>query len=361
MSPPKVLVCPYCGETQAIGERCVHCAGLFEPLSRQATHNAMGAWFIRDPAQPFRPGCSYETLLSLVARGKVIKTTIIRGPTTGQFWTIARRVQGLSHLFGYCHHCDGPAEPADHGCEICGVSFVPPATRNSLGLPPIRSLDGTAVAEPSTDRSAVVADPGSTISAFAPDAVLRHEGHDTWTPETSIPSPAAAAPDDLELAATVGHLQRRLRAQRRIMLGLGMTALLLAAILVVAYVLRPDPPPSKPVATPPAPAPSTPAPAAPKPSPTTAPTPATAPATAPASAPADAPTLAPVLELIRQGEDRDRSIDERRTKLQEAQRMLDDLAATGGADLPSLEVRALQERIRTALERLELSDFFPES
>ena len=88
MSKTKVLICPYCGETQPHDERCRSCSGLFEPLSRQATHNAMGPWFLRDPDRPFQPGCSYETLVRLVDRGVVTRYSIIRGPTSKQFWTV---------------------------------------------------------------------------------------------------------------------------------------------------------------------------------------------------------------------------------------------------------------------------------
>ena len=86
----KVLICPYCGETQTTAERCRGCGGLFEPLSRQATHNAMGPWFVRDPGKPFHPGCNYETLIRMIDRGQVTKYSIVRGPTTKQFWTVAK-------------------------------------------------------------------------------------------------------------------------------------------------------------------------------------------------------------------------------------------------------------------------------
>ena len=37
----KVLICPYCGDTQAAGERCRVCGGLFEPLSREIARAAV--------------------------------------------------------------------------------------------------------------------------------------------------------------------------------------------------------------------------------------------------------------------------------------------------------------------------------
>ena len=136
----KVLVCPYCGDAQAAGERCRVCGGLFEPLSRQASHNAMGPWFLRDERRPFQPGASYETIVKLVERGQINKYSILRGPTTKQFWTVARRVPGISHLLGYCHNCDASVSSEDHGCSSCGVPFGAYLDRNYLGLPEVKPL-----------------------------------------------------------------------------------------------------------------------------------------------------------------------------------------------------------------------------
>ena len=42
------VVCPYCGHAQSAAgvgaAQCAACKGLFDPLSRQATQNAMGPW-----------------------------------------------------------------------------------------------------------------------------------------------------------------------------------------------------------------------------------------------------------------------------------------------------------------------------
>lgn len=137
MTRTKLVICPYCGETQPVGRCCRVCGGLFEPLSRQATHDAMGPWCVRDSDRPFQPGCSYETLVKLIERGRVTKYSIIRGPTTRQFWTVARHVPGVAHLLGYCHACDGSVDPSDHGCPHCGVPFGAYLDRNYLGLPDI--------------------------------------------------------------------------------------------------------------------------------------------------------------------------------------------------------------------------------
>lgn len=130
----QLVLCPYCGRTQFNTERCEACGGLFEPLSRMATQIAMGPWFIRDKAQPFKPGCSYETLKRMIQRGAIHANTVIRGPTTRQFWSIARNVPGVAHLVGFCHRCQEEVDPTDAFCPECSEPFTEPRERNELGL-----------------------------------------------------------------------------------------------------------------------------------------------------------------------------------------------------------------------------------
>ena len=141
MSKMKVVICPYCGDTQPAGDRCRHCSGLFEALSRQATHNAMGPWFVRNENRPFQPGCSYETLIKMIETGRIEKYSIIRGPTTKQFWTIAKHAAGVAHLLGYCHACDARVDKSDIGCASCGAPFGAYLDRNHLGLPDVQPLE----------------------------------------------------------------------------------------------------------------------------------------------------------------------------------------------------------------------------
>lgn len=169
MAKGKVVICPYCGETQPAGESCRACGGLFEPLSRQATHNAMGPWFIRDPQRPFQPGASYATLVRMIERGQINRLSIVRGPTTKQFWTIAKRVPGIAHLLGYCHACDAPVDPADHGCHVCGARFGAYLDRNYMGLPEIQPLpweEGPGDEAPET--SALSTTPPDSTPGFEP-------------------------------------------------------------------------------------------------------------------------------------------------------------------------------------------------
>ena len=130
----KYILCPYCGSLQAAGERCQECGGLFEPFSRRATQLSMGPWYIRDKNRPFRPGCSYEVLVKQVGAGKVKASSVIRGPTTRQFWSVARHVPGVAHLLGYCHRCGEHVEPTAPSCPHCQEPFQAPRERNELGL-----------------------------------------------------------------------------------------------------------------------------------------------------------------------------------------------------------------------------------
>ncbi|MEM8737411.1 MAG: hypothetical protein AAGG38_02895, partial [Planctomycetota bacterium] len=132
---PRVVLCPYCGYTQkGDTEKCGDCGGLFEPLSRRATQIAMGPWTLRDKAHPFRPGCSYPVLVKMIEAGRVTPMTVLRGPTTRQFWSIARNVPGVAHLLGYCHACGKHVNPTDTNCPHCAAVFRGVKTRNELGL-----------------------------------------------------------------------------------------------------------------------------------------------------------------------------------------------------------------------------------
>ena len=264
MAKVKLLICPYCGQTQSEAERCRSCGGLLEPLSRQATHNAMGPWYVRDLDRPHQPGCSYETLVKLVEREQIAKHTIIRGPTTRQFWTIAKRVPGVAHLLGYCHNCAASVDPTDHGCHACGVPFGAYLDRNYLGLPEIRPLPWEAQLEENdpgrvASRSVQFSqrEQAAGLSSFASDEELLSEveagssgstagaagGAVTSAPSEPVNEPGVGSAaqaqtpqvganlfDDFTAAAVTRSLQRKVAAQRRTIRGLG------AAVVVFVFV-----------------------------------------------------------------------------------------------------------------------------
>lgn len=128
--------CPYCGTPHDSSEvgRCSSCNGLFEPLSQTATQLAMGPWYVRDEDRPFMPGFNEAILRQQVAAGRITANTIMRGPTTDQFWMNAADVPGVSRLMGTCHSCHQAVEPTDTTCHFCKSDLSLPDDVDSLGL-----------------------------------------------------------------------------------------------------------------------------------------------------------------------------------------------------------------------------------
>lgn len=141
------LVCPYCGAVTPDSGRCSGCAARFDALSRQATQNQMGPWSIRDDRQPHRPGCTFDTVARLIQQDSIGLNTVLRGPTTRQFWTLARHTPGVAHLLGICHSCQTPVKPDAFSCPSCHASFIVERDRQHLGLGPARPLPGQGLPE----------------------------------------------------------------------------------------------------------------------------------------------------------------------------------------------------------------------
>jgi len=176
---------------QPTSDRCRQCRGLFEPLSQQATQIAMGPWFIRDPQMPFRPGCSYDVLLKQIRSGKITRSTIVRGPTTHQFWLLARHVPGVAHLLGICHRCGAEVDPAARACRACKETFATPLHRNELGLMYPRVRDAAQAHRKLARRLAQIARETAADSAAADTAAALEQSGEIPTPpqfDTSAPS-----------------------------------------------------------------------------------------------------------------------------------------------------------------------------
>lgn len=134
-APPQRILCPYCGtKTPATEERCGACGGFFDELSRRVTQQHMGPWFIREPEQPFRPGCSFTVIAKQVERGKITTKTVLKGPSTRQFWAMAANVPGVANLLGVCHSCSTSVSKIAQSCPTCGAAFPKPDGRDELGL-----------------------------------------------------------------------------------------------------------------------------------------------------------------------------------------------------------------------------------
>jgi hypothetical protein len=417
MSKMKVLICPYCGDTQAAGDRCRVCGGLFEPLSRQATHNAMGPWFVRDDSRPFQPGASYETIVKLIERGQITKYSILRSPTTKQFWTVAKRVPGVAHVLGYCHNCDASVDPGDHGCHACGVPFGAYLDRNFMGLPDVRPLPWEAGGGDDEQHSMASASPRVMefrraaepigISSFASDEELRssglspipaHASHAESTgtllregpyaetrmgrtaaaaflsnrqsAEADSPSAEALDPSE-ELVARA--MQRRVRSQQHTIRILMIAVIVLAVLMIVSlaafFAAKTKPSASQSVdQRKHAPARSTAVPSpsdvgeakSSKPAATTSSTlPATSDAAADAAEIDFEAELARANELIGQGEQSDRALNERISDYEEALKLLKGIQENAPASRRPSDLNEQIANVQRELERLRLKEFFP--
>lgn len=223
---PRAVLCPYCGAVSTNVQKCTGCGGHLDALSRQATQNSMGPWYVRDEDRPYRPGCSYDTLSKLCESGKVTTETVLRGPTTGQFWMLARRVPGIAHKLGVCHSCQGPAKPDEYACRACGAVFAGERDRQHLGLGPIRPLPGQESPEMVAARLSVTMPeiptpkPGGTRAALHP-TVAKAVGH--------VPPPVDGE--------RLRRLEKRVRLLRSRLVGSLSANIVLACAMVVAVTL----------------------------------------------------------------------------------------------------------------------------
>ncbi|RMH27560.1 MAG: hypothetical protein D6693_05110 [Planctomycetota bacterium] len=306
---PRAVLCPYCGGP-AGGGRCRSCGGLFDPLSIQATQNSMGPWFVRDAAQPFRPGCSYETLARLISRGRVTGESVIRGPTTRQFWSFARNVRGVSHLVGECYACHGSAAPEEYMCRSCGAVFEPVRDRQYFGAGAVRLLPGQA----------------------PPEVVVRSVRGASAPASAGPAAPVKPATDEARaLRNALNRAKRQMERSRRLMtVSVAVNVVLLAAVLAAALTPRLSGGRWS-TASAPAPSDAEPAPVS---------------VSAPANDPESEAAVTRAERLL--AEDTFES-------LREADRLLTDLIERAGADVAGADrARALLRRVRARLDAKSL-------
>ena len=193
-SIPRFMVCPYCGSMHKdhLPEICEHCHGRLDPESREHTRADLGPWFVRSVDRPFSPGMRFETLVRQMGLGRIRSTDVVRGPTTSQFWTVARKVPGLSHHFGLCHACQAPASAEDEGCRACGVSFRVSLDRDRMGL----------------------GGDGAQTSAFGDTANVRSMPQQSVSPSVDATAESSVPTEELN-SRTSTQLRRELLAARR--------------------------------------------------------------------------------------------------------------------------------------------------
>lgn len=80
------------------------------------------------------PGFNEAILRQQITAGRITANTILRGPTTNQFWVNAADAPGVSRLMGTCHACHQPVEPTDTTCQFCKADMSLPDDVDALGL-----------------------------------------------------------------------------------------------------------------------------------------------------------------------------------------------------------------------------------
>jgi len=118
----------------------------------------------------------------MVAAGKIRPDTVLRGPTTGQFWSTARRTPGVAGLLGICYACQktvpiGPGLSADHPngpaharpdhCPACGAATGHAPDRQYLGLGPVHLLPGRTQLQRSAHATGQDDNPGARLTSGA--------------------------------------------------------------------------------------------------------------------------------------------------------------------------------------------------
>ncbi len=101
-------------------EQCAYCGqDLSGPmLEKMAKHS--GPWFVYDNVRPF-PGVSLERIGSLIRRGALQPTSIVRGPTTRYQWRYAIEAPIISRHMGRCWRCQAAVSLDDSACPECNV------------------------------------------------------------------------------------------------------------------------------------------------------------------------------------------------------------------------------------------------
>ncbi len=139
-------MCPGCGHSPTLSNRCDMCKVVFSPPTK-ATQFDLGPWYIRDIDAHFQHGVSYAALKRLVEEKLIDGGTILRGPSTHQFYHRADETPGVAHLLGKCHECGKSVETNDTLCIHCEEPFEFSFDDNRLGLVYTTQADADAAQE----------------------------------------------------------------------------------------------------------------------------------------------------------------------------------------------------------------------
>jgi len=126
-------VCPFCGtQRETDVGACMQCSLEDTPTTRSATRSKLGPWYVLQSRNPSAPGMNFATLMVLVQKGRVSARSVLRGPTTGQFWRHAAKVKGISREFMLCWNCGGDVAKNARACANCKRLQEPPLNPDVL-------------------------------------------------------------------------------------------------------------------------------------------------------------------------------------------------------------------------------------
>jgi len=193
-------VCPFCGtQRETDMGPCAHCSLEDSPTTRSATRSKLGPWYVLQSRNPSAPGMNFATLMALVQKGRVTARSVLRGPTTGQFWRHAAKVKGVSREFGLCWNCGGDVARNARACAHCKRLQEPPLNPNVLLESAEYSADELAEAmwaDESPESSQMPASPAAA-QAPPPSPQSRPSPADHLTPRApvrrEVPTPISAS------------------------------------------------------------------------------------------------------------------------------------------------------------------------
>lgn len=207
-------VCPFCGGVSETSDGvCARCTMENSPLTRQATKARLGPWYVLQSRNPSAPGMKYSVLLALVKKGQITPRSIVRGPTTNQFWRFAARVRGLSREFGICWGCSQEIDTGAAICPYCQRNQEPPPQPDEL-LDGRRSISQMLPVQreirPGAEPEAIMSS-SVPVTTYGPSA-----GSPTVSPARPAMRMTSATRDTtLEELAAMEAAQQRLALQGR--------------------------------------------------------------------------------------------------------------------------------------------------
>ena len=121
---PSKRPCPFCGRliSEAVS-KCAYCGLEQSEAFIEKVRVTFGDWFIHNPRNPSAPGYNWKTIEALLDQKKITADSVIRSPTTGGQWRLARQVPGLSRHFGLCWRCGQAVPVTGKSCPSCKVNL----------------------------------------------------------------------------------------------------------------------------------------------------------------------------------------------------------------------------------------------